>query len=411
MRIGIWSAPTPDPDPAVTTRIARSLHEIDAGQWNALVAERSPFLSHEFLLALEQSGCAVADTGWDARHLLQLDAHGVLSGAMPLYLKSHSWGEFVFDFPWAEAYQRAGLCYYPRLVSAVPFTPASGPRLLTRSAGDDATRRALIVAARDLARELPVSSLHVLFPDAADREALELEGLLPRLDCQFHWHNADYGCFDDFLAGLTAEKRKKIRRERRRVSDAGIVHRTLHGDDLDDATIEAVYRLHARTFARHGHAPYLNLAFFHLLAHTLPRSLVVELAIQGGEAIACSVFLRGSDTLYGRYWGAGAERHSLHFETCYYRGIEYCIRERLAHFEPGAQGEYKLLRGFVPTPVWSMHDITDPRFRAAIGSWLGRERAHRRAYLRAATSHLPFRSADIPDRLPVDVRDCLAAED
>lgn len=395
----------------MTVRVVRSLADVDARQWNALVGRGAPFLRHEFLIALEQSGCATPETGWDAHHLLITDSRGNLAGAMPLYLKPHSWGEFVFDFAWAEAYQRAGLSYYPRLCCAVPFTPATGPRLLTLPADAASIRHELIAAARELARTLGVSSLHVLFPDAEDRVTFKGAGLMPRLDCQFHWHNAGYGSFDDFLAGFTAEKRKKLRRERRRVAEAGITHRTLHGDELDDALIETVYTLHAQTFARFGNSPYLNLDFFHRLARSMPRALVVELATRHHEVIACSVSLRSGDTLYGRYWGVSGDHHSLHFETCFYRGIEYCIRERLARFEPGTQGEHKLLRGFAPAPVWSMHEIADPRFAVAIRDWLKREKLQRRAYLGAAASHLPFRRADIPARLPADVRDCLAAED
>ncbi|MFZ2508703.1 MAG: GNAT family N-acetyltransferase [Steroidobacteraceae bacterium] len=392
-------------------QVARSLAEVDAGQWNALLGRGAPFLRHEFLLALEQSGCATTETGWDAQHLLVTDAAGRLAGAMPLYLKAHSWGEFVFDFAWAEAYRRAGLRYYPRLCSAVPFTPASGPRILTRDADARATRQTLIEAAREHARSLGVSSLHVLFPDPPDRREFEAAGMLPRLDCQFHWHNAGYGSFDDFLAGFTAEKRKKLRRERRRVAEAGITHRTMHGEELDGALIESIFLLHARTFARFGNPPYLNLDFFLRLARALPRALVVELAIRRGEIIACSISLRSDRTLFGRYWGANGDYHSLHFETCLYRGIEYCIREGLERFEPGTQGEHKLLRGFTPAPVWSLHEFAQARFAAAIAAWLKREQAEQRAYLRAAAAHLPFRRADIPARLTADVRDCLAAED
>ena len=395
----------------MTVHVARSFADVDARQWNALVGSGAPFLRHEFLIALEQSGCATRETGWDAHHVLITDSRGKLAGAMPLYLKPHSWGEFVFDFPWAEAYQRAGLNYYPRLCCAVPFTPATGPRLLTVEADAASTRQALIGAARDLTRTLGVSSLHVLFADGQDRLLFESAGLMSRLDCQFHWHNAGYGSFDDFLAGFTAEKRKKVRRERRRIAEAGIAHRTLHGDELGDALLESVYALHAQTFARFGSAPYLNLDFFHRLARTMPRALVVELATRHDQVIACSVSLRSDDTLYGRYWGASGDHHSLHFETCLYRGIEYCIRERLARFEPGTQGEHKLLRGFAPAPVWSLHEIADPRFATAIRDWLKREKSRRQVYLRAAASHLPFRRADIPARLPADVRDCLVAED
>jgi len=402
-----WSGREPA-DYRMTLRIARSLAEVDAAQWNALSPDGSPLLRHEFLHALERSGCATRETGWEATHLLLHDASGQLIGAMPLYLKSHSWGEFVFDFAWAEAYQRAGLRYYPRLVSAVPFTPATGPRLLAR---DAVTRAALIAGAREVLRDRGLSSLHVLFPGRPDREALGAAGLMPRLDIQYHWHNQGYAGFEDFLAGLTAEKRKKIKRERRRIAEAGIDCRSLRGCELTDADLDAVYRLHAGTFARYGNAPYLNREFFGLLAQNLQDAMVVELALRDGQPVACAVMLQGGDTLYGRYWGAESDVDSLHFELCYYRGIEFCIRERLQHFEPGTQGEHKLLRGFVPTPVWSMHDIVDPRFATAIGTWLERERGARRRWLREAVRHLPFRRADIPARLPGDVRDCLAEED
>jgi predicted N-acyltransferase len=392
----------------VTTRIARSLADVDASQWNALIRDGAPLLRHEFLLALEESGCATTATGWDARHVLHFDATGRLAGAMPLYLKPHSWGEFVFDFAWAEAYHRLGLGYYPRLVSAVPFTPATGPRIL---ASGDAARAALIAGAREQLAGLGASSLHLLFPDAADRATLTDAGLMRRLDCQFHWHNEGYSEFEEFLAAFTAEKRKKFRRERRRVRESGIECRTLHGGELDERMIDDVYGLHAETFARYGNAPYLNRDFFARLARALPETLVVEMASRHGVPIACAVSLRGNDTLFGRYWGASGDYHSLHFELCYYRGIEYCIRERIARFEPGTQGEHKLLRGFMPSPVWSLHEIADARFAAAIGGWLARERARRRAWLRAAVRHLPFRPAEIPARLPADVRDCLAAED
>jgi len=392
----------------VSIRVARSLGEVDAAAWNALAAGAPPFLRHEFLWALEDTGCASGVTGWHAHHLLHLDAEGRLDGAMPLYLKDHSWGEFVFDFVWAEAWQRAGLAYYPRLVAAVPFTPATGPRLL---AATDDVRQALAAAARALTRELGLSSLHILFPDARDRDLLKAAGLSPRLDCQFHWHNEGYGSFEDFLAGFTSEKRKKVRRERRRVTEAGIECRTATGAELDSPALETIYRLHAETFARHGNAPYLNPAFFARLAHDLPDALVVELASCDGEIIACAVSLRGGDTLYGRYWGAAGDHHSLHFELCYYRGIEYCIREGLRRFEPGTQGEHKLLRGFVPTPVWSMHDIAEAGFAQPVAEWLRRERAGRRQWIDLATRHLPFRREDIPARLSDDVRDCLAAED
>ena len=394
----------------MTARVVTSLADVDARQWNALVGPGAPFLRHEFLLALEASASASPATGWSATHLLIDGPDGRLAAALPLYLKPHSWGEFVFDFTWAEAHRRAGLAYYPRLVSAVPFTPATGPRLLAR-AGDERVRLELVAAARALLGELGLSSWHLLFPSPGDRELLRRAGLLARLDCQFHWFNDGYASFDDFLSRCTAEKRKKIRRERRRVAEAGIRFQTLAGGELDDRRLAQVHELHAGTFARYGNAPYLTGECFRMLARVMPESLVVELALRRGEMIACAVSFRGDDALYGRYWGAAADYHSLHFETCYYRGIDYCIARGLARFEPGTQGEHKLLRGFTPTPVWSLHEIADPRFAAAISDWLARERRQRRAWMREAVLHLPFRREDIPARLPVDVRDCLAAED
>jgi predicted N-acyltransferase len=392
----------------VDARIIRSFADVGAAEWNALPGAEAPFLRHEFLSALETSGCATAETGWDAHHVLLRTPDGRLAGALPLYLKTHSWGEFVFDFAWAEAHHRAGLRYYPRLVSAVPFTPATGPRLLAEG---ERPRTALLEAARALGTALGASSLHVLFPGEADRATLGQAGLLARLDCQFHWFNEGFATFDDFLAAFTAEKRKKVKRERRRVRESGIECRSLAGHELDDGLIDVIYRLHATNFARHGHAPYLNREFFRELVRTMPGDLVVELASLGGEPVACAILLRGADTLYGRYWGASGDFHSLHFELCYYRGIEYCIRERLSRFEPGTQGEHKLLRGFRPTPVWSMHEIADARFAAAIGDWLSRERTAMQEWLAAAAWHLPFRQGDIPARLEADVRDRLVAED
>jgi hypothetical protein len=392
----------------VSIRVARSLADVDAAEWNALLTAGEPFLRHEFLRALEESGCATPGTGWDPHFLLHRDRTGRLDGAMPLYLKAHSWGEFVFDFAWAEAYHRAGLRYYPRLVSAIPFTPATGPRVLAQS---DAVAASLIGAAGGLARELGASSLHVLFPAPGDRERLLGAGLLPRLDCQYHWRNEGHADFEAWLGSFASEKRKKVRRERRRVAESGVTCHRLPGAELDAETLDTVYRLHALTFARYGNAPYLNADFFVRLARALPEALVVELAELGGEPVACAVSLRGPDALYGRYWGVAGDFPGLHFDLCYYRGIEFCLAEGLARFEPGTQGEHKLLRGFVPTPVWSMHEIVDPRFAAPIAAWLARERRRRRRWFAEAVRHLPFRRDEIPARLPADVRDCLAAED
>jgi predicted N-acyltransferase len=385
------------------SRVLGSLDEVRAGHWNALDVAGRPFLRHEFLAAAERSGSATSGTGWAPAHVV-VERDGQLVGAMPLYRKDHSWGEFVFDFAWARAYEQHGLPYYPKLVAAVPFTPAAGPRLLVHPQADAvAVRTALLSAAREQAHSIGASSLHVLFPTEGERDWLAQQGLLPRLDCQFHWQNRGFSDFDGFLATFTAEKRKKARRERRRVQEAGIEFVELHGADLDGPLLETVYALHARTFLERGNPPYFTPVFFRDLATALPAALMVKLGLLRGEPVATAVFLRGDDTLYGRYWGAAGDFHSLHFEACYYQGIDYCIREGLQRFEPGTQGEHKVARGFAPEAVWSLHEIFHPAFRSAIRDYLGRERDHMRAYMDAVRAHVPFRRAEPEGTLTLDV--------
>ncbi len=375
-------------------RFLHSIAEVDAASWNSLLADSQPFLRHEFLLALEQSGCAVPRTGWTPRHLLIEDAEGNLAGAMPLFRKGHSRGEFVFDFSWANAYAQHGLNYYPKLLCAVPFTPVRGPRLLIGPRPDaKAVTDLLIGAAIDYARSEGLSSWHVLFPADATAERLRSAGLILRRDCQFHWHNRGYESFDAFLATFTAEKRKKAKRERRRVAEAGIEFDTLHGGDMDDALWDTVYGFYADTFYRHGHEPYLNLPFFKLLAAAMPDRLMLKVARIGREPIAVAVFFASDDALFGRYWGAGGNYHSLHFETCYYQGIEYCIEKQLQRFEPGTQGEHKVPRGFVPTMMSSAHFVADPRFAAAIRDFAAREARGVDSYAAAVNEHVPYHRA------------------
>jgi predicted N-acyltransferase len=377
-------------------RVLSSIAQVDAASWNALVGDGEPFLRHEFLLAMEESGCAVARTGWTARHLVVDDAQGRPAGALPLYLKGHSRGEFVFDFSWANAYAQHGLPYYPKLLSAVPFTPVRGPRLLIAPDADaKAMSRLLIAKAMDYARSERLSSWHVLFPTDEDAEALKSAGLILRRDCQFHWYNQGYDSFDAFLATFTAEKRKKAKRERRRVAEAGIEFDTLHGGDMDDALWDAVYPFYADTFYRHGHEPYLNLDFFKRIAASMPDRLMLKLARMGPAPIAVAIFFVGSDALFGRYWGAGGNFHSLHFETCYYQGIEYCIERKLQRFEPGTQGEHKVPRGFVPTLMSSAHFVADPRFATAIRDFAAREARSVDRYAAAVQSHVPYHR--VPD--------------
>ncbi len=369
-----------------------SIDEIPATDWNRL-AGTNPFVRHEFLAALEHSGCVGAETGWVPQHLTYSDASGRLMGALPLYLKFHSYGEYVFDWAWAEAWQRAGLAYYPKLVSAVPFSPVSGPRLLLDlAAASESTAAVLIGNAHELANTHAASSIHCLFPLADEARYWESQHYMLHKDCQFHWHNRDYQGFDDYLAVLSAGNRKKIKRERRRVLEAGITHRMYAGSELDERLLDVLFRFYAATYAKRARPAYLNRVFFAEIAARMPDSLLVNFAFLAGEPVACAIFFRDADTLYGRHWGCEREFHSLHFETCYYQGIEYCIRERLAHFNPGTQGEHKLARGFEPTATYSLHWIAEPAFRKPIADLLRQETRLVDAYIREAAQHLPFRA-------------------
>ena len=367
-----------------------SVDAIAAEDWNALDQGGVPFLRHEFLAALEHTGCVGPGTGWTPAPLT-VHAGTLLVGALPLYRKAHSWGEFVFDFSWAQAYARYGERYYPKLVAATPFTPATGPRFLVRPQADaEAVRRALLAGAEAL---MPAaSSLHVQFTSAEEAAWLERSGYFMRVDCQFQWHNRGYRDFEDFLGGFTADKRKKAKRERRRVAEAGIRFEMRAGNELSEAAWARVYALHASTFLRHGHEPYLTPAFFREISARLPGQPQVLLALAGEEIVATAIFFRGRDTLYGRYWGAAGDLHSLHFEACYHQGIEYCIAEGIERFEPGTQGEHKVARGFRPTLTYSAHRIHHPRFAEAIGRFLAEERRAVRAYAADVEQHVPYRA-------------------
>jgi predicted N-acyltransferase len=387
----------------VRVRILKTLDAIAADRWNALDLKGCPFVRHEFLALLEREHCAHAATGWTPQHLVVEDEAGELLGAMPLYLKPHSWGEFVFDWGWANAYTRAGVDYYPKLVSAIPFTPATGPRLLCALEGDVAgIRGTLIAAAMDLATQLGVSSLHVLFPEGPEQAALVSHGFIPRRDCQFHWHNRGFADFDAFLAGFRADKRKKANRERRRIAEAGIEFRTLGGAEIDADLWDVIHAFSLNTFRRHGHDHYLTAAFFRHLAQVLPEMIMVKLAVYHSRPVAAAIFFVGADTLYGRYWGAAADFDSLHFEACYYQGIEYCIERGLARFEPGTQGEHKVPRGFEPSPTCSAHWLADPRFATAIAAHLRQEGIAVDEYMAGIREHLPFRRAEGASAEPAD---------
>ena len=385
----------------MTARFLESIADIDAASWNALAGASQPFLRHEFFLALEESGCVTPRTGWAANHLVIEEASGAAVAAMPLFRKSHSRGEFVFDFSWAGAYAEHGLKYYPKLLTAVPFTPVGGARLLIHPQADAATLTAALVrTVLEYAQQERFSSWHVLFPSSAVAATLAQSGLIQRRDCQFHWFNAGYESFDAFLSTFTAEKRKKAKRERRRVAEAGIEFDTRLGGEMDHDLWTQVYQFYADTFHRHGHEPYLNLSFFKRVSASMPNDIMLKIARIGSEPIAVAIFFAGADALFGRYWGAGGNYHSLHFETCYYQGIEYCIQHRLQRFEPGTQGEHKVPRGFVPTLTHSAHFIADPRFAAAIRDYAEREGRGVDQYAAAVGEHVPYhRAADEELRL------------
>ncbi len=375
-----------------------AIAELPADDWNRLVGDDSPFLRHEFLAAMEQHGCVGEALGWVPRHLALRDASGRLVAAAPCYLKFNSYGEFVFDWSWADAYRRHGLSYYPKLVIASPYTPATGPRLLTGDSPDRATyARALIQGAIQVAEGARVSSLHWLFTAADEQALLEQAGLLRRVGCQFHWHNQGYASFDELLGRFTSEKRKKVKRERRRVTDAGVRIRRVRGDQVSEAEWVSFHRLYCETFDKRGGIPTLSLPFFQSIGERMGESLLLVLAEYGEEIVAAAFNLIGAHSLYGRHWGCFRDFHSLHFEACYYQGLEYCIENGLARFEPGAQGEHKISRGFLPVPTWSAHWIADRGFRDAIARFLALEAEGMADYLTEMSAHSPYRDAPGPD--------------
>jgi predicted N-acyltransferase len=373
-------------------QILGSLEDIPAGEWNALVHPDNPFARHEFLIAMERHDAVGPTWGWYPQYLIARD-HGELIGAAPMYLKDNSYGELVFDWAWADAYERSGLAYYPKLVVAIPYTPATGQRLLIRdSARRSEIAHAMIDAATKHARQLGVSSLHWLFTDSFDTDQFRQHSdYLLRLGCQFHWTNPGYTDFDDFLGRLTASKRKKIKQERRRVRDQGIELEVLHGDEINDSQWDIWHRFYTDTFDRkYGYATFSN-GFFREIGRTLPRNIVLVLAKHQGEYVAGAFNIRGTETLYGRHWGCSADFHSLHFEACYYQGLEYCIDNGLQRFEPGAQGEHKIARGFLPTKTWSAHWIANERFRDLITQHVEHETKGMAEYCRELVGHSPYR--------------------
>lgn len=352
------------------SRVLDSISRVDAASWNGLGVGDYPFLRHELLQALEQYGSAAPATGWRAHHLV-LEENGSLLAAAPLYLKSHSYGEFVFDFAWAEASHRIGSNYYPKLLNAVPFNPVTGPRLLAR---DQEARRALAAAVRLQVETMGLSSAHALFLAEEDRAAYADAGFMMRKDVQFQWFDRGYGSFDDYLAALPSRQRKEVRRERRKVADAGISFEVVRGSDIRDELWPVVYNCYARTYQLRGQPPYLSYDCLRAISTRLAE-VRFFLARREGRVIAIAYMLATASTLYGRHWGCIEDHPCLHFEACYYQGIEYCINNKLARFDAGAQGEHKLQRGFEPVGTWSAHWLAEPRLRRAVAAYLERETA------------------------------------
>jgi len=377
----------------LSARILSEFSAIGPADWDRLDHRDNPFLSHAFLTALEQSGSVDPAGGWTPQHLALYEGSELVAFA-PTYLKNHSHGEFVFDWAWADAYHRMGLAYYPKLLTAIPYSPVRGPRLLTRRGHPDpeTLRRELVAQALELCTDKDLSTWHCNFVQDHESAVLDSCGLLPRHDWQFHWHNDNYADFEDFLARLRSRKRKNIRRERRRVREAGVEFRWLNGREVDPTTLDFLYTCYSRTFnLYHNHAA-LNREFFERLARGLGERFVLIIADRGDRPLAMSLFLAGGGRLYGRYWGCVEELPDLHFETAYYQGIDYCIANGIRVFESGAQGEHKISRGFLPQSTRSFHFVSDAVLRDAIGRHLRREWQWLDEYREALREHDPFRN-------------------
>ena len=368
-----------------------SMAQVDVADWNRLAGEAYPFMRHEFLRALEQSGSVCEQSGWIASHLLVLNDDQLVA-FMPLYLKQHSWGEYVFDQQWAEAYQQQGLDYYPKWLTAIPLTPCQGTRIVIQAAIDPLeVMHTLLNFIKQLSEQHGISSWHCLFPDLQQVEQLRSLGLSVREGVQFHWFNQSYRDFNDFLFTLNASKRKMLKRERRRVSEQGVRLLRITGQDVSELQWQVFFQFYTMTYLKRGSQPYLNLAFFQQIAATMGEQLLLVLAIKDNKTIAAALSFVGSDTLYGRYWGCYEDYNSLHFEACYYQGLDYCIEHGLKRFDSGAQGEHKIARGFEPVTTYSAHWIKDVRFAKAIEHFLVREQKAVQHYKQDTASYLPFK--------------------
>ena len=376
-------------------KIHPSISEIPQEHWNQLIVDNNPFIRHEFLKALEDHHCVGKSFGWLPRHISIYETNKAgktsLIAAMPLYEKYNSYGEFVFDHAWADAWQRAGLQYFPKLVSSAPYTPAQGQRLLAKPQDLEKVAPMLLQVAKEIAKQNNMSGLHVLFPSTTEQQWLEKQGMLVRHDCQFHWRNNSYQTFDDFLSALTAKKRKNIRQERKRVQQSGVTFRVLDGHTANEQDWDDMARFYQSTFDEKWGTATLNAAFFKQVAQKMPDQIVLVLADKDEQCVAGSLMYRSDTTLYGRYWGCDEEIDKLHFEACYYQGIEYCIEHGLTLFEPGAQGEHKIARGFLPTLTQSSHWLVENPFQDSIKRYTEHEQAAVAEYIESCNQHNPYK--------------------
>lgn len=368
-----------------------AIADVPPAQWNALNHGDCPFLRHEFLHALEQSGSVCADTGWQVAHLIIRQRDHQLCAAMPLYIKSHSYGEYVFDWSWANAYHQAGREYYPKLLSAIPFSPVTSDRLLLATTADrEEVCAKMNEAALSLAEDIGASSWHILFPGADEQRRWADQGLLPRTAVQYHWFNDGFECFDDFLKACSSRKRKTLRKERNRVSEQGISLQRIAGEEITDAQWQEFYQFYHYTYMKRGGTGYLNQAFFDAIRQSMPEHLLLVRAEKAGKGVGSALCFFDEQTLYGRYWGCGEEYECLHFEACYYQGIEFCIERGLQRFDPGAQGEHKIARGFIPVFTHSNHWLAEEDFEHAVSRFLKEETEHLLEYRKEACGRLPF---------------------
>lgn len=376
---------------SVEIRIVTSLKHIPADQWDACAGNDNPTVSHAFLSSMEDSGSVTPKTGWQPQHLCVFDHEGKLTAAVPLYLKNHSYGEYVFDWGWADAYERAGGDYYPKLQCSVPFTPVTGPRMLLRPDADPELLDVLARGMMQVCHQNAISSVHVAFLTGQQWRHLGNHDWLMRTGEQFHWHNQGYRSFDEFLSALSSRKRKNIRKERARVAETGLVIRSLTGDDLTEDVWDAFYGFYRDTSGRKWGQAYLTRSFFSLISERMAEKIVMIVACADGVPVAAALNLLGTGALFGRNWGCSGDHRFLHFELCYYRAIDYAIAHGLSRVEAGAQGPHKLQRGYLPVHTYSAHWIRDAGLRDAIGNYLKSERAQIDGEIRFLETHSPFR--------------------